>query len=343
MSDASTPLVCICIPTYNAEKTVAATLRSVLCQTYRNLVIHVVDNCSTDGTASVVEGFEDDRITLHRHSVNVGGEGNFNRCIALAQGKYTAIYHADDLYEPGMVAAQVTFLEQYPQAGAVFTQALLIDEEDRVIGTLEKPKTLAAGGPLQHFPEVFKAILERSNFLICPSVMVRTSVYQEEIKGWRGELFGSSADLDIWLRLLQRGPVGILSEATMRYRISQNQWSANVRADTGPAAFFSVIEYYLAQPDVRRLLTAGDLTNYERLKSRDKVMRAVNALLQDKPEQATALCPNVFSARVLVAALRTRRGRVVLALSLYLKVMLALRCYRLAKISLVHVKRMANK
>ncbi|HQS39489.1 MULTISPECIES: glycosyltransferase [unclassified Polaromonas] len=338
-----TPLVCICIPTYNAEKTIAATIRSVLSQTYQNILVHVVDNNSSDGTAAVVESFPDERITLFRNAVNAGAEGNFNRCIALAKGKYTAIYHADDIYEPEMVATQVAFLEQHPQAGAVFTEALLINEHDLLIGEIRQPKNLAAGGPLHYFPEVLKAILEHSNFLICPSVMALTSVYQEDIKSWRGELFGSSADLDVWLRMLQRGPVGILPQATMRYRISRSQWSANARVDTGRAAFFSVVDHYLAQPDVRSLLTAHDLKNYQRLERRDQVMRAVNALLQDQPEQAAALCPDIFSMSALKAAWQTRRGMAVLALGLYLKMMLSLRCHRLAKASLIHMKRMTNK
>ncbi|WP_332778395.1 glycosyltransferase family 2 protein [Polaromonas sp.] len=343
MSDATVPLVCICIPTYNAEKTIAATLRSVLGQTYRNMVIQIVDNNSTDGTVAVVEGFADERITLHRNPVNLGGEGNFNRCIALAKGKYTAIYHADDIYEPQMVATQVEFLERHPQAGAVFTEALLIDEFDEPIGAIRQPQNLAASGPLHHFPAVFKAILEHSNFLICPSVMALTSVYQDDIKSWRGELFGSSADLDVWFRMLQRRPVGILPQATMRYRISRSQWSANVRFDTRRAAFFGVMDHYLAQEEVRGLLTAEDRTNYERLERRDQVMRAANALLQNQPDQAMKLCPDLFSLSALKAALQTRRGLIVLSLGLYLKVMLSLRWTRLARASLSHIKRMANK
>lgn len=338
-----TPVVCICLPTYNAEKTIAATMRSVLGQTYQNILVHVVDNSSSDNTLSIVEGFADERITLFRNSVNAGGEGNFNRCIALAKGKYTAIYHADDIYEPEMVAAQVAFLEQYPQAGAVFTEALLIDEHDLPIGAIRQPKNLAAGGPLHYFPEVFKAILEHSNFLICPSVLALTSVYQDHIKSWRGELFGSSADLDVWLRILQRGPVGILPQAAMHYRISRSQGSENVRVDTNRAAFFKVIDHYLAKPDVRGLLIAADLINYQRLERRDQVMRAINALLQDRPEQAATLCPDIFSMSALKAAWQTRRGLGVLALGLYLKMMLSLRCHRLAKASLIHMKRMTNK
>jgi len=43
-------LVSICIPTYNAEKTIEKTLQSILNQTYRNLEIIIVDNASTDST-----------------------------------------------------------------------------------------------------------------------------------------------------------------------------------------------------------------------------------------------------------------------------------------------------
>lgn len=343
MSESALPLVCICIPTYNAEKTVATTLRSILGQTYGNFVVQVVDNHSTDNTTAIVEGFTDPRVTLHRNDVNIGGEGNFNRCIELAVGKYTAIYHADDVYEPEMIAAQVAFLEAHPNAGAVFTQALLIDDAGNRIGEIRQPRELEAQGTLHRFPEVFRAILKHSNFLICPSVMASTKVYQDEIKCWRGELFGPSGDLDVWLRMLQRGPVGILPDATMRYRISTSQWSANVRLDTARAAFFSVIDYYLAQENVQRMVTADDLVNYARLERRDQVMRAVNAVLKDQPEQARAMCPDVFSPAALKAAVQTRRGLGVFLLGLFLKLMLALNLNSFAKTSLVYLKRVLHK
>ena len=343
MSDANTPLVCICIPTYNAEKTIRDTLLSITGQTYRNLTVQVVDNASADRTVAIVEGIGDSRITIHKHGINVGAEGNFNRCIALAKGKYTAIYHADDIYDPQMVAAQVEFLERHPQAGAVFTEALLIDEFGQMIGAIRQPQNLTIKGPLHDFTAVFKAIIEHSNFLICPSVMALTSVYQDEIKSWRGELFDSSADLDVWLRMLKRHPVGILPQATMRYRISRSQWSAKARLDTSRAAFFSVIDHYLAMEEVRQLLTAEDIMNYERLERRDQVMRAANALLQGQPDQAMKLCPDVFSIDSFKAALKTRRGLIVLLLGMYLKAMIFLHLNTIAKASLIQFKRMASK
>lgn len=110
MSNAS-PLACICVPTYNAAGTIRETLESILSQTYSNLVVHISDNASTDDTLKIIESMADHRVAIHRHDVNVGGEGNFNRCIQMAEGKYTAIFHADDIYEPEMVERQVEFLE----------------------------------------------------------------------------------------------------------------------------------------------------------------------------------------------------------------------------------------
>jgi hypothetical protein len=65
--------------------------------------------------------------------------------------------------------------------------------------------------------------------------------------------------------------------------------------------------------------------------------------LQDQPEQAMKLCPDIFSMSALKAAWQTRRGMVVLVLSIYLKVALWLRLHHIAKAPLIYMKRMANK
>lgn len=123
------PLVSICIPTYNAEKTVVDTVESVLNQTYRNLEIIVSDNASTDNTIALLEKFTDPRIKLYRNSKNIGAEKNFNRCIELATGRYIAIFHADDVYLPEMVEKQVKAFLDDPSIGAVFTTATYINEK----------------------------------------------------------------------------------------------------------------------------------------------------------------------------------------------------------------------
>src|SRR5450759_3573978 len=196
-SSAELPLVCICIPTYNAAVTIYETLKSILAQTYSNLVVHISDNASTDDTLQVIESIADPRVTIHRQEINIGAEGNFNRCIQLAVGKYTAIFHADDIYEPDMVAKQVARLEADQTLGAVFTAATMIDEQGKRFGIIGRPVSGEGDASVYRFPELMKAVLKHSNFVICPSAMVRTQIYQQEIVQWRANLFRSSADLDV--------------------------------------------------------------------------------------------------------------------------------------------------
>lgn len=337
------PLVCVCVPTYNAAGTVRETLESILAQTYPNLVVHVSDNASTDNTLKIIEEISDSRITIHRHDVNVGAEGNFNHCIELGVGKYTAIFHADDIYEREMVAKQVAFLELYSEAGAVFTEACLINDDGNKIGDIRLPHGLDSNENLYDFATMFKAVLRHSNFFICPSVMVRSQIYQQEIKCWRGELFKSSADLDLWLRILQRHSVGYLQEQLMRYRISESQWSARVRLGTERADFFLVTDYYLAQDSVKAMLTPDDIRNYKWLERRDRVMRAVNLLLTDRSQQARTLLKDIFSKDALGAAMKTKRGFFVFIIGLYVTLITSLRLSRVGKIPLIYMKNRAGK
>lgn len=337
------PLVCICIPTYNVAGTVRKTLESILTQSYSNLVVHVSDNASTDETVSIVSAIADSRVHIHRHEVNVGGEGNFNRCIQLSEGKYTAIFHADDIYEQEMVAKQVAFMEANLEAAAVFTEAITIDEMGKRIGQIVLPDEIVSKGGLYDFNKMFKAVLRYSNFFVCPSVMVRTQIYKQEIGSWLGDRFKTSADLDVWLRILLNHPVGYLKEQLMRYRISSNQWSAKVRLGTERSDFFLVTDYYLAQEFVQSLLTASDIRNYNELERRDRVMRAVNLFITGYPRQVNSLIFDVFYLDTLRSALSNKRGLFVLLIGTYLKLLVLLRLNLIGKISLTYMKSWARK
>lgn len=341
--DKDFPLVCICIPTYNASGTVRETLESILAQTYPNLVVHISDNASTDRTIEIVSAMADSRVHIHQHEVNVGGEGNFNRCIQLAEGKYTAIFHADDIYELDMVAKQVAFLEANAEAGAVFTEASTIDEMGKRIGQICLPDEIESKCGLYDFNTMFKAVLRHSNFFICPSVMVRTPVYNQEIKYWLGERFKTSADLDVWLRVLLNHPVGYLKEQLMRYRISSDQWSAKVRLATERADFFLVTDHYLAQEFVKSFLTATDMSNYRNLDRRDRVMRAVNIYITGYSRQVNELIVDVFSLEALKSALKSKQGVFVLLVGSYLKLLELLRLNKIGKLSLLYMKNVTRK
>lgn len=316
------PLVCICIPTYNAAFTIQETLESILCQTYSNLVIHICDNASTDNTLKIIEDFKDPRITIHPHNQNVGGEGNFTRCIQMATGKYTAIFHADDIYGSSMVSKQVAFLEANSTIDAVFTKAFLIDERGSKFGVVGDVPETKAGIARLNFSELLKKILLHHNFLVCPSVLVRTKVYREEIKEWGSSAFLSASDVDMWLKFSRNKEIAVLDERLMSYRISQAQFSHANRGRTKRADFFLVMDHYLAQKDIQNILTKTDFRHYAWLVRHDKVARAFNFFSLERVPEAKEMLKGFFCWDSIYAAILSRRGLVTLAGATLLKLII---------------------
>src|SRR3981081_1852732 len=105
------PLVSVLIPAFNAEETVADTLRSVRAQSYRNLEIIVVDDGSRDNTARIVSQFEseDSRIRLIEQA-NSGVAAARNAAPAASSGSLIAPLDADDLWHPQKIELQVNNL-----------------------------------------------------------------------------------------------------------------------------------------------------------------------------------------------------------------------------------------
>ena len=112
------PLVSVCIPVYNGVPYIAEAIESVLKQTCQDFEIVVCDNCSTDDTLKVVEGYADPRIRVYRNERNLGASTNYNRVVSLARGKYFKLLCADDIIYPDCLKVQADVLED-PQNSSV--------------------------------------------------------------------------------------------------------------------------------------------------------------------------------------------------------------------------------
>lgn len=318
------PLVSICVPTYNVASTVQASLSSILSQIYPNIAICVSDNASTDDTLAVITAMQEPRIKVYPQDKNVGAEGNFTRCIQLAIGKYTAIFHADDLYEPEIVAKQVAYLEAHSDVGAVFTEVITIDENGSPFGRIGRAPDHQGAVAILDFRALLQSMLLHHNFLICASAMVRTDIYQNEIKEWGGRGFRSSADIDTWLRIARKHKIALLHEPLMRYRISRAQFSHQNRQRTERADFFLVMEHYLKQPDVLSSLTTEDMRHYCWLERHEHVSLALNLLGLGRSVEAKMHLQGILSWDAVYAAFKTRRGLVTLASGVFLRILILL-------------------
>jgi teichuronic acid biosynthesis glycosyltransferase TuaG len=137
-------LVSIITPTYNAEKFITETLKSVQNQTYQNWEMILVDDASTDETVKIISDFaeKDNRIKLFKLEKNSGN--GFARNIALekAVGKYIAYLDADDLWFPMKLEKQIQFLKANNQH-FTFSFYDCIDEEGNSLNrSVEAPLNL---------------------------------------------------------------------------------------------------------------------------------------------------------------------------------------------------------
>lgn len=111
----SAPLVSVVVPTFNGERFLADTLRSVLAQTHPAVEIITVDDGSSD--ASVARVAEVAPHALRLSQANAGVSAARNRGLAAARGRYVIFLDQDDIWHPLQLERQVAWLGQHPECG----------------------------------------------------------------------------------------------------------------------------------------------------------------------------------------------------------------------------------
>lgn len=101
------PLISVILPTYNRAYCIMPAIESVLRQTHDHLELIIVDDCSSDNTAEVLEGIIDPRVRVIRHAVNKGAAAARNTGVAAARGDLIAFQDSDDEWCISMLARQV--------------------------------------------------------------------------------------------------------------------------------------------------------------------------------------------------------------------------------------------
>ncbi len=144
----STPLVSICMTAYNTERFIRRAIESVLTQTYEQFELLIVDDGSTDGTAAVVQSFQDRRIRFfsqpHKNAAAAA-----NRAIQKARGDFVMMIDSDDFIGPDYLKRMVAFAVQNPAYDYYYPEKLtLVDEFGRPTGILWKYEPIESSAAL---------------------------------------------------------------------------------------------------------------------------------------------------------------------------------------------------
>lgn len=185
------------IPTFNREQWLAGAIESVLKQTSPVLELIVVDDGSTDGTAQLVQQYENVKY-VHQHQR--GPSAARNAGARHARGDWLAFLDSDDRWMPKKIERQVAFLNAHTALHAVYTNEIWTRNGKRVNQGKRHRKS---GG------WIFEQCVPLC--IISPSsIMLSRQLWQES--GGFDEALPACEDYDLWLRIAAKNPIGYLDE-----------------------------------------------------------------------------------------------------------------------------------
>ena len=198
---------------HNSEAFIPSCIGSVLAQTYTNWEHILVDDCSTDNSASVVKNFaeKDSRIKLIELEVNSGAGLARNRAIEVAAGEYIAFLDSDDLWAAEKLQRQLRFMQDNNYHFS-FTSYNTINENGEDISRIVKAKERVT-----YNSALFK------NPIGCLTVMYDCKFFGKEYM----PVIRKRQDYALWLRLLKKTDAYGLNEILSTYRLRSDSISAN--------------------------------------------------------------------------------------------------------------------
>lgn len=206
------PSVTIGLPYHNNAPYLAASIRSILGQSFADWELLLVDDGSTDDSLRIAQSFRDPRIRHFCDQRNLGLSCRLNQIAIQARGSWLFRMDADDLMHPDRIRQQMEALSTLPENSVLGTAAVEIDEQGRPLRILRSLGSRGTG---------FAA---RRAF-IHPTVAARTAWFLENPYS-ESPLFRRSQDAELWVRTVARSRFAVLPAPLLFYR-----WSPGLSFD----------------------------------------------------------------------------------------------------------------
>ncbi len=222
------PLVTIGVLSYNYSMYIVDALNSLLTQTYPNIELIIIDDCSTDDCPALIESWikeNDINCTFVKHDRNQGITKTSNEIVKLSKGRYLNLFATDDIMMPEKIERQVELLEKAGEEyGMSYANVETMNEEGSRKGYFinEEITSFYEGDILEQY-------LNKQLVFATPSSLIRTSVYKK-IGCYDERMLYE--DYNFWLRLFACYKVKFCEYPCLVYRIKTvspifEQWTKN--------------------------------------------------------------------------------------------------------------------
>lgn len=234
----SQPLVSIGLVTYMHAEYIEDCLESLICQTYQNIELLILDDASSDDTYSRIVSYEQRMrtrfpyLSITRNSHNSGNvSANLNKILKRAKGSYIKTFAGDDAMFPTYVEEIVDFLEEKENENAIlaYTNAVIVGNDFHLGDDPGRKFAYWRHRPYRQ-TELYEGLLKQ-NHIVAASVMLRRRAYEQY--GFYDETI-KFEDYDLWLRLSRKEQFSYLPSKLIYYRRADTSIT-NYRSENGKA------------------------------------------------------------------------------------------------------------
>jgi len=212
-------VICTC---YNHEKFVVEALNSIISQTYSNIQIIVVDDCSTDNSQHVISSWLQNYpdIKFIKNALNLGCTKSFNNAINYAEGDYLIDFAADDILLDNCIEEQLKAFREstFKNLAIVYGNINLIDENKNLISIYYDNSQNPESG------DIYKMVIGRTTKICSVASMVKKSVF-DTMGGYDENLIYE--DLDLWVRISRNYNFQYIPKILAQKRELPNSLSSN--------------------------------------------------------------------------------------------------------------------
>lgn len=193
MNKESTPLISVIIPNYNNGKYLLSCIRSINNQTYNNIEIIIIDDCSTDGSLAIISDLADqyDNIKYFINDVNRGVSFTRNFGVRQASGPYITTLDPDDEYYPNKIEAELAIIKQHGDNVIAYSGYSLCDSQLKFVKRMISSSNAVSGDV--YLGMLYRAIPFSRDMLMSRQVFINSGGYNSNLSLYE--------DWDLKLRL----------------------------------------------------------------------------------------------------------------------------------------------
>ena len=277
------PIVSICIPTYNRPDLLKEAVRSCQEQTFSDFEIVITDNSTNTDSEEMIQNLNEPRIRYYKNEGNIGAHASSERAFSLATGRYIKWLMDDDLLKPEFLALTVAAFEKHPSVGVVMAPMELIDGEGAriqprfyIFRKMDYRYRYQLGDGLVDRKTILRDFLIRDYPCCVPSGLLYRREMLEKVGGI-DEKADFAVDLDLCMQAALHYDFYYIDQVLSAWRFFPESHTATLHEKGLPIhVFYSITRKVLNNP-VACEIFAGE--NWERLKRKSFFFCTCRSLL----------------------------------------------------------------